>query len=191
MKFMKILLLLAFLGTMLGSVEATAATATIRGVPAVPGGAAISGTVGVGAFTDYWTFNLGTASGVSGAVINNSMVFFGLTFQNISGLSFDLVSASLGSAVNNPLTYSPVSGDTNPSSTLLAFSSLAAGDYALRVTGNGVGILGGSYSGTLAASAITPVPEPETYVMLLVAFLLLGAQLHRKNLNQNSMLISA
>ena len=191
MKFMKFISLFVLLGTLLGSGGALATTTTIR---ALPGDGLINGTVGVNQFEDYWTFNLGSASDIAGQVNNNIFAYaaLNLTFQDIAGLAINLYGAALGSAVTDPLTYSEVTGDNAPSATILSFNSLAAGSYALKISGTGTGILGGRYSGNLSTKELAPaVPEPETWVMLLVGTLLLALQLRRKIAIQNSMLISA
>lgn len=184
MKFMKILPLLVFMGTMLGSAGASA-NAVYLNQPLN----AINANVSVGSFTDYWTFDLGATSGIVGNVNNNVFNFLGMfVIQNVNDLTVDLYSTALGATTGNPLTYAAVAGDSNPSPTALTFSSLAAGSYALKVSGIGSGVVGGHYSGSLT---VTPVPEPETWAMLLVGTILLGLQLRRKNVIQDSMLIAA
>jgi len=55
--------------------------------------------------------------------------------------------------------------------------SIAAGTYSLEVIGKVTGNLHGSYTGTLNVS---PVPEPETYGMMLGGLALLGVVARRK-----------
>jgi len=181
---MKILPLLVFMGTMLGSAGASA-NAVYLNQPLN----AIDANVSVGSFEDYWTFDVGTPSAIAGQVNNSVFNFLGMfVIQNINDLTVDLRSTALGATTFNPLTYSVVAGDSNPSPTALTFSSLAAGSYALKVSGSGTGLAGGRYTGSLT---VTPVPEPETWAMLLVGTILLGLQLRRKNVIQDSMLIAA
>jgi len=54
---------------------------------------------------------------------------------------------------------------------------LAAGNYFLEVNGYVASAAGGSYSGNVA---VNPVPEPETYAMLLAGFGLLGFMARRR-----------
>ena len=56
------------------------------------------------------------------------------------------------------------------------FSGLAAGTYSLRTGGS---VMGGNFIG--AEFSITPVPEPETFAMLLAGLGLVGALARRRN----------
>lgn len=62
----------------------------------------------------------------------------------------------------------------------LSFSGLAAGTYALAVTGFTSGSLGGAYAGVLAAA---PVPEPETYALMLAGLGIVGFIASRRRNN--------
>lgn len=54
--------------------------------------------------------------------------------------------------------------DGTSGSTTHAFGALAVGDYYYMVTGMGTGTRGGYYT---LSSQVTPVPEPETYALML------------------------
>lgn len=62
----------------------------------------------------------------------------------------------------------------------LSFSGLAAGTYALAVTGFTSGSMGGAYAGVLAAA---PVPEPETYALMLAGLGIVGFIASRRRNN--------
>jgi hypothetical protein len=57
------------------------------------------------------------------------------------------------------------------------FTNLAAGNYYYRVTGDVDGSQGGSY---LLSSTITPVPEADTYAMMLAGLGLMGFMVRRR-----------
>lgn len=60
----------------------------------------------------------------------------------------------------------------------IPFNTISAGtDYQLRVTGVAVGTFGGAYAGTMA---VVPIPEPETYAMILAGLGLLGFMARRR-----------
>ncbi|WP_333874828.1 FxDxF family PEP-CTERM protein [Methylobacter sp.] len=183
---MKILPLLVFLGTMVVSTVASANALYLN----QPLGS-FNATVGTGAFEDYWTFNLGGINNIN-AQINNqnytlSVPSGSFKIQDIQTLSLKLYSTVLGSSTFNPLNYSAVSGDLNPTTTGMTFNSLASGSYALKVSGIGDGLAGGRYSGSLA---VAPVPEPETWILLMIGGVLLSLQLRRKNISQDPMFLS-
>jgi hypothetical protein len=183
---MKILLLLVFWGSMFVSSGASA-NALYLNQPLGSFGA----TVGTSAFEDYWTFNLGGASNISGQVNNENYTLSvpseSFVIQNIQNLSLKLYSTMLGASTFNPLNYSPVSGDLNPTAAGATFNALASGSYALKVSGIGDGLVGGRYSGSLV---VAPVPEPEVWMLLMIGVVLLGLQMRRKNISQNPMFIS-
>jgi hypothetical protein len=43
------------------------------------------------------------------------------------------------------------------------------------------GSLGGIYSGSISASAVSPIPEPESFAMLLAGLGLMGAVVRRRS----------
>lgn len=58
---------------------------------------------------------------------------------------------------------------------------LAPGNYDLQIFGTVIGTIGAAYAGTITAFAV-PVPEPETYAMLLAGLGLMAfISRHRKN----------
>jgi hypothetical protein len=183
---MKILLLLVFWGSMFVSSGASANALYLN----QPLGS-FSATVGTGAFEDYWTFNLGGTNNISGQVNNENYTLSvpsdSFVIQNIQNLSLKLYSTMLGASTFNPLNYSSVSGDLNPTVAGVTFNSLVSGSYALKVSGIGDGLVGGRYSGSLV---VAPVPEPEVWMLLMIGVVLLGLQLRRKNISQNPMFIS-
>lgn len=123
-------------------------------------------------FSDKFTFSLTGVNDLSAlatslkTTANSGLTLTGLSLSNASGILFK---GTLD--VNN---YAPLeqawvlqSGNT----------PLAAGSYLLQIDGYVASPTGGSYSGNLA---IAPVPEPETYGMLLAGLGLLGVIARRK-----------
>jgi len=115
------------------------------------------------------TINIGSVSNLNGS-------FFAA--ENISGttpfpfnLSLDKVTFS-GGAI----------GAWTTTSDKFSFLNVAAGNYLVTATGtldgsgkvSNLALIGASYT-------VTPVPEPETYAMLLVGLGLMGAVVRRRN----------
>lgn len=110
----------------------------------------ISNTPLFGNFEDIFSFSLadsGSFSGITGAVN-----FSGF---NIQGLTVTLTDAS----------FAVIGSDSNPSDGF-TFGGLTAGSYALSVLGFADGSSGGFYAGGFIAET-APVPEPETYALML------------------------
>lgn len=124
---------------------------------------------GTGSFSDLYTFDLSQPSQSLGTTV---------TFQiSLSGnsLALDNMVIQLTDSSMNVL-----GTDTQALSgyTLSISGPLAAGTgYGFWVTGDVTGTLGGSYSGLLAA---VPVPEAETYAMMLVGLGLVGFMVRRR-----------
>lgn len=53
-------------------------------------------------------------------------------------------------------------------------AGLGAGTYYLQISGNVVGNTPAKYYSSITATALAPVPEPETYAMLLAGLGMLG-----------------
>lgn len=135
-------------------------------------GVAIFGETGLqGAFTTEWDFdiddNVAPASHV-GVQVNPYNFSLQLPFQqtvtlsNISNLNVQLLDDG---------------GNVLQTGTTFTAMNLLAGDYSLRIGGDGSGILGGVYQGALW---VHPVPEVPTWAMMAVGLGLVGLALRRK-----------
>ncbi|MBP1204776.1 hypothetical protein JOD97_002818 [Duganella sp. 1411] len=113
------------------------------------------------AIDDTWTFTLLAPSSTSFAAVQT----FAVTAGKILNFAAVLNSTSFGAPV-------PGAG----SQTLSWIGNLAAGTYSVNVTGT-TGLSGATYGATVSA---LPVPEPETYAMMLGGLALLGAVARRK-----------
>ena len=121
-------------------------------------------------FTDYYTFNINTPL-TSGGAVNNVAQY---TFYDITNLGVKLYAGLVGSGT---LVYDLA---TNPNSTpnyMTGSGTYAVGDYYYEVKGLTTGSVGGNY--TFTANTL-PVPEPETYAMLMVGLGLIGTIVRRR-----------
>lgn len=64
--------------------------------------------------------------------------------------------------------------------TLFTANNLLAGDYYYKVTGTTTGTLGGVLALTSTTAPITPVPEADTYAMMLAGLGMLGLMAKRR-----------
>lgn len=113
-------------------------------------------------FTDFYNFTVGTSELDAGFYANQGKAI-GLDITK-----FDLVLVGGGLKAAGTGT----GGIWSIASTLLA-----PGNYVLEVAGTVTGDTRGNYAGTLNVS---PVPEPETYGMMLAGLALVGVVARRK-----------
>jgi hypothetical protein len=159
--------------------HALALFAAVAGLQALPAAAGTysAGTLGgtpyinnvsvpVGSFLDTYTFDL-THPGqdLVGTVNSLELDWHGLSLLHISDLSATL------QVVGSPGVIGSWTG--NPMNVLAA---VPAGSYQLALSGVADGSAGGNYTLSLAA----PVPEPESYAMMLAGLGLLGLAARRR-----------
>jgi hypothetical protein len=118
------------------------------------------------------TFNINTAL-YAGAGVSDIPLTFSVAITDITDLSAEIYDSSSTLLY----TFVPNNGD-NDHLILPANSYFATGDYTLKVGGTTAGASGGFYS---VAAITVPVPEPETWGMLLVGLGLVGLRLRQKN----------
>ena len=122
-----------------------------------------------GAFSDMITFSIPGTSDISSTTVANNL----LSLLNIDGGSVSLYREA-GDADTLLGSYS---FDGTTGSTWHTTMGLTAGSYYYQITGNATGSHGGFYSIT---STVTPVPEPETYAMLLAGLGVVGSLYRRR-----------
>lgn len=123
--------------------------------------AAVVQVADVNGFADYFTFHLSPAAGLLSTSVSNNI----LDVTHVSDGWVDLYAGTYGDVMADTLVggygFNGTSGDT-PN----VFSELTSGNYYYKVTGTADGQFGGFYS--ISSYAIAPVPEPETYALLLL-----------------------
>lgn len=115
-------------------------------------------------FSDYFTFTLTSTTGLLSTSVANNLNMGAFDITHISNGWVDLYAGTYGDLAADTLVGGyGFSGTTG--STTNTFGTLAAGNYFYKVTGVADGQYGGFYT---ISSAIAPVPEPESYALLLV-----------------------
>jgi hypothetical protein len=137
------------------------------------------------------TFNGGVfGSGQPTPIVFTDQLIFTLLAN--SSTSYNVIDFPIFNVYNTELTGLKLYAGAVGSGTLLGTGSgtaasfsisnvvTGAGDYYLEVSGKAGGLSGGLYSGSIS-STVSPVPEPETYAMLLAGLGLMGAIARRRN----------
>lgn len=115
--------------------------------------------------------NLYAGSGVSDIPLSLAIGQTITEFTNINGLSAQIFDSN-----NTPYATFVSAGDADHL-ILPANSYFAAGNYTLKVGGTATGISGGMYT---VAAVTAPVPEPETWGMLLAGVGLIGLRMRQR-----------
>ena len=126
----------------------------------------------LGAFTDTWTFT------VAGTTPTND---FYVGAEVVTGNSFGVTFSSVG--ISGPSTYAPVLfSNTTDFSLPLSLTPFVPGAYTLTVAGTTT-VTGGFYNAAVNFNS-APIPEPETYAMMLAGLGLMGFVARRRKPRQ-------
>lgn len=115
------------------------------------------------AFTDWVSFTIGDSSSLFATVSGTSQ------------LSFSISKFELYDATKTFVAAGSVTNFFNTASLGFVDSSFSSGTYYLYIEGNTVG---GTYNGNISA---VPVPEPDSYAMMLAGLGLLGFAARRRS----------
>jgi hypothetical protein len=151
-----------------------------------------SGTVVNGSINDLYAFELPSNGGSAYSVVNVPLeISFPAPIGGVG--SFNVLLTTFALLANPDGIVSGLSGDesvvravnsTDPgmSQSQITFDlgpNVASGPMFLNVTGVANGSLGGIYSGAILA--VTPIPEPEIWAMMLVGAGLVGFRIRTKS----------
>jgi hypothetical protein len=157
---------------------------TTLSVPPLPASIAYSQThtepVGTTFWDDYYfTIPNGFANSVTSTITADSALgLSNLQARLYTGNTHETGAVAPGtllSAWGTTVVYSPTVSATT---VVLNPLSLAAGTYTLQIRGTVFGSSGGSYAGVL--NLTNPIPEPETYAMMLAGLGLMGFMSRRR-----------
>lgn len=126
-----------------------------------------------GSFLDIWDFTLPVHSVVATSLTNVEVTISGIGTGGINGFQAFLNGVQLfgpTTTTNMP----PISIITQVKAGSIVLNS---GTYQLKVSGTGISGASASYGGNIVA---VPVPEAETWAMMLAGLGLVGLQLRRK-----------
>ena len=133
---------------------------------------AFSGTNKFGNFADTYSFTLDSSGGIS-----DISSWTNVAGTNVTGFDVALTFAGGGAIAN--ATQTVFTGTQLQSK--LEIPSLAAGTYNITFSGVGGGSLGGRFLSTVTIVApALAVPEPESWIMLLVGVCLVGTIARRR-----------
>lgn len=134
-----------------------------------------------GPFNEMFTFSLSGSNVSTFSTIGMSFSYQSVNYVDIVNGSFQLFTNGVdGTAGTADDVAASVATPFTGSTTGTLRTTLAKDAYNLRVSGNGNGLLGGKYYITSSFVA-TPVPEPETWAMLVAGLAAVGFVARRRS----------
>jgi PEP-CTERM motif len=172
---------------LLGSMNVYADSVTTLSVGALPtqvayGNTAVVASIG-NSFWDSFFFTVpeSTATSVTTTInLSNLFALSNVSARLYNGGVHDTSLVVPGTIAEAFATTTNIAPGVDVSTVALSANMLSAGTYTLQIRGNVTGSLGGAYTGLL--NLAPPIPEPETYALLLAGLGLVGgfARLKRK-----------
>jgi len=144
-----------------------------------------TGNVAIGPFNDVFQFELPSNGGTGYSVIDYPTT---VTIPNVGTFSFKTIFSSLvlvsdpdGTPFNGDDVTLQTKAEANASKIEMTWPASTGGKMYLIVNGAGQGggnFVGGIYGGAISVS---PVPEPETWAMMLIGAGLVGFRLRNRS----------
>lgn len=136
-------------------------------------------------FSDRFTFSVNSTSGMDFDAIISSISRTADTGLDVTGLSLYRAAGTDGTGAGTLISSGKSLQSGNIDVWTLSSDNLAVGNYYVQVSGNLVSDASASFGGAVMMSPTAPVPEPETYGMMLAGLGVLGFLARRRKAAAN------
>jgi hypothetical protein len=136
-------------------------------------------------FSDRFTFSVNSTSGMDFDAIISSISRTADTGLDVTGLSLYRAAGTDGTGTGTLVSSGKSLQSGNIDVWTLSSDNLAVGNYYVLVSGNLVSDASASFGGAVMMSPTAPVPEPETYGMMLAGLGVLGFLARRRKAAAN------
>jgi len=131
-------------------------------------------------FSDRFTFSVNSTTGMDFDAIISSISHTADTGLDVTGLSLYRAAGGDGSGTGTLVTSGTSLQSGNIDVWTLSTDNLTMGNYYVLVSGNIVSDASASFGGAVMMSPTAPVPEPETYGMMIAGLGVLGFLARRR-----------